>query len=70
MKTLACLVSGLGVLALLLSIGEFLFHYRVLDVTHGGCLRAADTLFLFAIVLMLLERNYCPKRAAEKAAGS
>ena len=70
MKTVAFLVSGLGILALLLGIGEFLFHYRVLNVTHGGCIRAADTLFLLSIVLMFLEHNYCPKRAAERAAGS
>lgn len=67
MKNVSFIVSGLGVLALVLGFVELLVPIRLVHVTHGGCLRAAETLFVLAVVIMLFDRNYCAKSETDRA---
>jgi hypothetical protein len=67
MKMVSFVVSGLGILALVLGFVELLVPIRFVHVTHGGCLRAAETLFLLAVLIILIDRNYCTKSGPGQA---
>jgi hypothetical protein len=61
MKMISCVVSVLGILAVVLGIGEWLFSVQVFHLTPAGYVRGATALFLMALVIMAYGRCYCTK---------
>ena len=60
MKMLSVIVSGLGVLALILAIvGRFLSLPVTMGMSPTGLVRGASALFLLALVVMAYGRSYC-----------
>ena len=59
MKMASVVVSGLGILALVVGIVEHLTKLELLSVSPGGYLRGATALYLLAVVIMIFDHNYC-----------
>ena len=59
MKMAAIVVSGLGVLALLLAILERVAGFQMMNVYPGALVRFAEALFLLALVIMAYGKCYC-----------
>jgi hypothetical protein len=59
MKMLSTVVSGLGVLALIVAIVERLAGFQLLGIPPSGLIRGASALYLLALVIMVHDRCYC-----------
>ncbi|HTX67218.1 MAG TPA: hypothetical protein VMD31_15710 [Opitutaceae bacterium] len=65
MKIASLLVTVLGALALLFALLERVFNAHIWTVGPTGYLRGADTLFLFALALMVGCKCCCAKPPAQ-----